>query len=198
MTFLKNILIPLCIVLLLTNCERDDICSEVTPTTPRLIIQFYDITEADELKFVPNLTVYGDSPNIPIPDNNDNSGAILIEPFETSRLFNLTVTEAKPPLVVGTEGETITTRFAFERRTDLRLDDDASTNSNIDYVDITYVSQYVYVSRACGYKSVFSELRISVVEDDDNWIINTSYPNNPNTDNITVENEAATHINIFH
>lgn len=183
-----------------TNCERDDICSETTPTTPRIIIEFRDATDTDELKIVPRLTVYGDSTSIPVPDAEDSSSAIIIDSNDgvERRLFNQNVSEAKPPLIVGAEFETITTRFAFERRTDLRLDEDPNTSSNVDIVEFTYVSEYVYVSRACGYKSIFTSLRVNVIDDGDNWIINTNFPDNDNTDNITVENEDTVHLTIIH
>ena len=39
------------------NCEKDDICAEGTPVTPRLIIEFYDATNPTVLKNVTNLRV---------------------------------------------------------------------------------------------------------------------------------------------
>ena len=198
MKSLKHILFLFIAALLLSDCERDDICSEFTPTTPRLLIEFYDIANQEELKFAPQLSVYGNDPAFNPPTNEDNSSAILREPFETSRIFNVSVNEVKPPLIVGTEGETITTSYAFERRTDLRLDNDDETNSNVDIVNFTYVSEYVYVSRACGYKSIFTTLCVEIVDDGDNWLLGFRFPDNNTTDNIIVENEDATHIDFLH
>lgn len=182
----------------LSNCERDDICASSTPTTPRLIIEFYDATDQENLKNVPNFTVYGVDPDLAIPDDDDNSSAILLEPFESERLFNRSINIAKLPLIVGNEEEETTVRFIMERRTDLRLDEDNSTESNIDIVEISYVPEFVYVSRACGFKSIFTNLRISIVQDDDNWLLFSGFPDNDNTDNINLENEDSTHINLFH
>jgi hypothetical protein len=184
--------------ILFPNCERDDICSADTSTTPRLLIEFTDIVNQDELKTVPGLTVYGDRPDITIPDNEDISGAILIEPFETGRLFNRSTNSAKPPLIIGEEGIETTARFVFERRTDLRLDQDDQTESNPDIVEVSYVTEYVYVSRACGFKSIFTTLRVNVIPDEDNWILGVSFPDNNSTDNITIENENSTHVNLLH
>ena len=39
------------------NCEKDDICAEGTPTTPRVIIEFYDAANPTVLKNVTNLKV---------------------------------------------------------------------------------------------------------------------------------------------
>jgi len=32
------------------NCEKDDICAETTPTTPKLVIEFYDNANPTVLK----------------------------------------------------------------------------------------------------------------------------------------------------
>ena len=39
------------------NCEKDDICAETTPTTPRVVIEFYDAANPTVLKSVTNLGV---------------------------------------------------------------------------------------------------------------------------------------------
>ena len=46
------------LLLTLLYCESDDICPETTPTTPRIIITFYDINNPDEKKTVESLAVY--------------------------------------------------------------------------------------------------------------------------------------------
>jgi hypothetical protein len=194
---LRN-LVLLIVTSSLVNCERDDICSSDVPTTPRLIIEFYDATEPENLKDVPSFTVYGENPDLPVPVPEDFSSAILIEPFQAERLFNRSTNIAKLPLITGTEGEETVLRYVLERRTDLRLDDNEDTNSNTDIIEISYVPQFEYVSRACGFKSVFTNLRINIIQDDDNWLLFSSFPDNDNTDNITVTNENSTHINLFH
>jgi len=195
---LRSIMALVLVTSIFANCERDDICSSDVPTTPRLIIEFYDATEQDNLKNVPSLTVYGEDAELPIPVAEDFSSAILIEPFQAERLFNRSTDIAKLPLVIGNEGEEIVIRYILERRTDLRIDGNETTSSNTDIIEISYVPQYEYVSRACGYKSIFTNLRISIIQDDDNWLLFSSFPDNDNTDNITVANENSTHINLFH
>ena len=44
----------------LSSCEKDDICDANTPTTPRLVITFYDIASPTKTKNVTNLKVIGD------------------------------------------------------------------------------------------------------------------------------------------
>jgi hypothetical protein len=39
------------------NCEKDDICAEGTPVTPRVIIEFFDATNPTTPKNVTNLGI---------------------------------------------------------------------------------------------------------------------------------------------
>jgi hypothetical protein len=157
------------------SCERDDICAETTSTTPHLNIRFYDINDPEELKAVRALTVRAlDS------DGSDLGDITLSSPFDSIALPLRTI-----------EG-IITTRFALEKDTDFRLDTDAATESNVDIITISYRPQYVYVSRACGYKSIFTDLFITVEPDDNNWILTNEILTT------TIENENQAHILFRH
>ncbi|MDD5151653.1 MAG: hypothetical protein PHC28_14440, partial [Flavobacterium sp.] len=58
---MKKIIILLLIATFsFSSCEKDDICDANTSTTPRLVIDFYDITTPSLLKKVTNLKVIGD------------------------------------------------------------------------------------------------------------------------------------------
>lgn len=63
------------------------------------------------------------------------------------------------------------------------------SGSDIDSVNIAYERKDIFVSRSCGYKTVFENLTI---ETTDTWI--KDYLIN----NSTIENETNTHINIYH
>lgn len=194
MKYLKSFA-PLLIVFLFLDCERDDICAEGTETTPRLLIEFYDVASPDDLKNVPRLTIYGESPDITIPDNTDSSGAILTEPFGSQRIYNINTNTAGLPLIIDNEGGLTTTRFVLEKDTNLRLDDDDTTNSNLDIIEINYLTEFVYVSRACGYKSIFNIVSITRVNDDENWISSIELADIEIT---TIENENRVHVRINH
>jgi hypothetical protein len=176
-------IIPLFLILLL-SCERDDICTSGTSTTPRLLVEFFDIAEQDVLKSVPRLSVYAEGNN---PDNTDTNFVVN----------NVNANTLALPLIIGNEGEEIITRFVLERDSNLRLDGNNTTSSNIDILEISYIPEFIFVSRACGFKSVFNELRVTIIQDGDNWALLSDFPNNL-TDNINVEDETATHLNIFH
>ena len=178
----------LIITVALISCERDDICAEGTSTTPRLKIEFYDATSQDDLLSVPRLTAYGEGLIV------DESG-MEIEPLTSSDKtieFNTNSNALDLPLRIGDEGTLTTTRFIIERDTNLRLDTDDTTQSNSDILVVSYIPQFQYVSRACGYKSVFTELQVNVEGDSDNWIqgIEIIEPN--------LENENTVHVRIFH
>ncbi len=177
---------------MLISCERDDICAETTATTPRLLIEFYDVLSPDDLKSVLRLTAYGDRPDIPIPIDQDFSGAVLIDPFGTERIYNRNSNSVALPLIIGSEGDPITVRFVLEKFTNFRLDEDTTTESNIDILEIEYTPEFVYVSRACGYKSVFNILNIDFEPDGNNWISGIDIQET------RIENENTVHVRILH
>ena len=175
------------------SCERDDICADVTETTPRLLIEFYDVTDIDVLKSVTRLSVYAE-------DLVTDNGVITFPEAASNAtlIFNSNSNTLELPLQVTEEGTPTTLRYYFESDTNLRLDGDPLTESNIDILEITYTTEFVYVSRACGFKSNFNDLNAfqNPGSDGIDWIQNISYfeaiaP-------ITVENENTAHVQIFH
>ncbi|EDP70101.1 hypothetical protein FBALC1_11227 [Flavobacteriales bacterium ALC-1] len=189
---MKNIkFFILFIAIALINCERDDICAESTLTTPRLLIEFYDAASPDDLKSVTRLTIYGEGLVL------DDTG-MVIEPTEDSDatiLYNVNANTAELPLKIEPEaGEEMTiTRFVLEKDTNLRLDTDDTTASNIDIIEITYIAEEIYVSRACGYRSIFNDLAVSLDNDGDTWISNIEV-----LESRTIEDENTVHVRIFH
>lgn len=176
------IIITLLVALTLQNCERDDICAETTATTPQIVIEFYDASDPEDLKSVPNFTLFGEG----LATNPTVSTDATI-------LFNDIANAIKLPLKIGAEGDVTTTRFVLEKDTDLRLDDDAATNSNIDVIEISYTTEFVYVSRACGYKSNFTNLEVTAEAGVDlAWIDSIEMIETE------IKNENTVHVHIFH
>ncbi|WP_460218692.1 DUF6452 family protein [Psychroserpens sp. MEBiC05023] len=168
------------ITLITWSCERDDICAETTATTPQLIIRFYDINDQDETKQVRQLEIKG------LQDDGT--------PIEGEPILNRTNTDSIVlPLRFQMEEET-TTRFQLEKDADFN-NDDPETESNIDIISVTYTPEFVYVSRACGNKSIFNfgtTGGITRITDTDNWIVNTEILTE------TIDNENEAHIIIYH
>lgn len=197
MNYYKSIVILL-LAFLPISCERDDICAATTSTTPRLLIEFYDATSTDDLLNVPRITVYGeglitDDDGNPIQPT-ESSDKIVIAPDDTNYLFNTNYNTIELPLIVGVEDEEAITRFVLERDTNLRLDTDDTTESNEDILEIRYIPKFEYVSRACGHKSIFEIVDISVdtMDDSDIWIGNIEIVET------LIENENTVHVKIYH
>ena len=55
----KTSILILPILLAIFACEKDDICSEATATTPQLVVRFYDALIPEDTKSVSGLFVYG-------------------------------------------------------------------------------------------------------------------------------------------
>lgn len=191
---LKFLILFLAIALI--NCERDDICAATTQTTPRLIIEFYDATDTEELLNVSRITVYGEG--LLEVDDDGNPIEPIVE-SDATLLFNENANTVELPLIIGPEGESqppTTVRYILEKETNLRIeDDDLTTNSNIDIIEISYNTEFIYVSRACGYKSNFKSLGVARVTDSDQWITNIEIEE---TTQGSIEDENTTHVRIYH
>lgn len=166
----KQPLLILLIFLAILGCEKDDICSEDTTTTPQLIIRFYDAATPEETKAVSSLFVYG---------VNDVDETVFFKNLTISSTDSITV-----PLRVDTN----MTKLVFHK--DLADISDLLVG-NPDNVDITYTREDVYVSRACGYKAIYTNLNAIETPDGDNWISSIAIENN-------VENETSAHVKIYH
>ncbi|WP_417370059.1 DUF6452 family protein [Gelidibacter japonicus] len=166
-------LCSLLIILSLWSCERDDICAATTPTTPHLIIRFYNINAIDETKTVRRMDVTAENnPNYIVNDKTIDS---IVLPLRVDALDIMN-----------------TSRFVLTKDRDYDLDDDPNTASNADIIEVNYTPELIYVSRACGYKSVFNNLSANRETDPNNWIINIEVIKD------TINNENAAHINIYH
>ena len=165
---MKNIfLILLVLSVTFSSCEKDDICDAATATTPKLIIEFYDILNPTVLKKVTNLAV-------------KEVGSTAIIGF---------VSESKIQLPLKTN-EDITKYSLILNSTDVTID-------NEDFLQFNYTRQNIFVSRACGYKTIFTldpttpYIKTETSTPDGYWIQNITVA----TSNITTENE--THIKIY-
>ena len=165
------------IALLFVSCEKDDICAETTATTPILILRFYDITSQENTKNVTGLRVTG---------FNDSN-----EEVEISGLNIVTKDSINLPLRTDTN----ITKFTFHKEYAAITNaegDTISIEGNPDIVTLNYTREDVFVSRACGFKTIFKDIIISVEDDGDKWIVNSEVINT------TIENNTTAHVKIFH
>ena len=168
------------ILVVLISCEKDDICAEGTPTTPQLILEFFDVSDPDTLKNVSQLFVYG---------LDDADQPMVLAGQSVSNKSQVTV-----PLRTNVDLTKSVFHMDYEVDDNGTPDDDSDdiVLGNPEVVHINYTREDVYVSRACGYKTIFNGLTATLQPDADNWILNITIENE------TVENETVTHVKIFH
>ena len=124
----SSILLVLLLAVSFWNCEKDDICAEGSGNTPFMVIEFYDIANPAVLKNVINLGV-GD-------------------PTFNTRFSFTEISKIEVPL--RTNAVTTTLNFIENGGDTTDLSDD-----NPNTVTFNYETNNLYVSRACGYKTVF-------------------------------------------
>jgi hypothetical protein len=149
-----------------SSCEKDDICAKGTPVTPRIIIEFYDAAQPTVMKNVIQLGV--------------------IEPNLTSGLAFTGVSKIQVPLKTN-QNSTIL-RFIQNGG------DTNASNDNIDILTFNYQRVDEYVSRACGFKTLFylNETNpITLTADSNNWIQNIQ------VQQTNIENENEVHVKIY-
>ena len=163
----KIILILFALSLSFSSCEKDDICDANTPTTPKVVIEFFQIA------------------NPTLPNGVTNLAIVETGNPVVYRVFNGDI-KIKIPLK---SLEDIT-------RYDFILNNNVSGFTNIDKLQFNYTRKQIFVSRACGYKTIFSlDVNSPTLTDssllDGFWIRNivVSKPN------INDENE--THVKIY-
>jgi hypothetical protein len=137
---MKKIFLLLSILFAFSGCEKDDICDANTPTTPRLVIECYDNNNGTPtLKNVTKLKVVAtDADSVPIVFN-----ANLLATDASRYEFN----GSKFYLPLKTDATT--TQYK------LTLNSGVAGIENTDILTINYEHHEVYVSRACGFKTLF-------------------------------------------
>jgi hypothetical protein len=178
-TSLLLILIIITGIVINVSCESDDICPSSTSTTPSLIIDAYDVSNPENKKSISKLLVGGIDNISVLPGYNIVAATQIVLPLKT---------------------DSNTTQYVLIK--DTAINDNGTPNDssddfydgNPDIITISYSREDVYVSRACGYKTIFKNVTFTIEPDSDNWIKSRQ----PLNDNQSVEDETETHFNIFH
>ena len=162
-----------------SGCEKDDICDANTPTTPRLVIKFYDIANSSVLKSVTNMKVIGEGMPQGIIFNNSTDNSKYLTNANTLSI----------PL--KTDADITTYRFI------LNYGNPNPSLVNEDKVTFNYTRKNVFVSRACGYKTLFDFVpnntytQTAVPSTNPKWMKYISVEKN------NIDNEYETHIKVF-
>jgi hypothetical protein len=177
---MKKIIALLLLVLFTSSsCEKDDICDANTPTTPRLVIAFFDIDNASVPQNVNNLKVIGEGKTEGI-------------------VFNSSATDDSKYL---TSGNTISIPLKTDANTTTYsfILNSTSVNPTLidtDQITFNYTTKDVFVSRACGFKTLFTFTS--------NPIVHTAVPSTKlkwmqavSVEKSNIDNENETHIKVF-
>ena len=156
------------LVLINLSCETDEICLE--DITPKLVVRFYNQNIPDELKSVLLLKV-----NIEGIEGDYVNETITA--FTDSIAIPLVVTENKTQYILTLTG-----------------DEAEGIADNLDTISLVYTQEDIFVSRSCGYKTIYHEAQISLTEDDDNWIKFIE----PTADPLEIIDENLAHVKIYH
>lgn len=129
----KTFLFLFALAFAFSSCEKDDICDANTPTTPRLVISFYDINNSSIPKTVTNLKIIGEG----MTDGIIFKGSDLISGTTVS-------------IPLKTDANTSTFRFI----SNFGNPNPAAVNEDI--IKFDYTREDFFVSRACGFKTLFT------------------------------------------
>jgi len=136
---MKRLIGSVAVLMVLTyislSCEKDDICPEGTPTTPGIIVEFYNKDNPEEAVNLINLKYYAVGETDTLPDVEDD----------------VTTTVNKIELPLRTNATTTKWGLMYTRR----LSNGTFTPYNTDFIEFNYTTLETYVSRACGYKTTF-------------------------------------------
>ena len=119
----KRIFFYSLLIIFIFNCEKDDICIEGTPGTPRLIIRFFDQNEKIIPKPLSNVTIKALGKDEDYVVFSGDSLGIPLKLISNSTIYTFTYLD-----VLDNQDKTDTLKFNYKRE---------------DY----------YVNRACGFLS---------------------------------------------
>ena len=164
---IKRIILFILIIFVFKGCTKDDICPPDTATTANLVIVFKDIANLANKKKVEVLSVITDDAN-------------------SVEILKLVSTDS---IVIPLNTNSDTTKYLFKKT----IINGTDTIRNVDKMMFTYERKNGFVSRACGYKTEFYNLKATLeLEGIENWIKQVTV----NRDTVNDENSA--HITLLH
>lgn len=156
------------------SCEKDDICAEGTPTTPNMVVAFYNSGNRGAFKTVANLKIF-------------------VEGFQDTIAIGRVDSTALIPLRVDTASVKWGFKYTYTNTLGVKQE-------VIDYLDFSYTTRDEYVSRACGFKTLFTLNEDTSASpnpvfsdggDGSTWIQDTEIVDTE------IENEDDTHVKIY-
>lgn len=163
--YFRRIFILLLLSSVFVNCDRDDICTEDTPKTPLMIVKFFDAENPGTPKSVNNFSL--------VLDGEDY---LLFDPVSTDS--------------IGIPLQTFQdyTHYIF-------VNNYTDSLYNYDKIFFTYTRTDQYISRACGFRTNFSQLQAALqTPTEGSWIEFVEII----SDSINIIRPNDTHLHIYH
>lgn len=152
---------------LFLSCEKDDICLDSAPSTPELVVQFFDKNAPEEVKNISSIYIKAEG--------------------QTEGLVFTEVDRVNIPLQTNQNQ----TKYTFYNN----FNPEDGSYDNEDSVTLNYTPNDSYISRACGYRTLFSLNQadgIVIETDADNWLSSTEIINH------SIILSDSTHVKILH
>ena len=123
-------------IIFLLNCEKDDICLEGTPGTPRLIIRFFDQNEKFTSKPLSNASIKALNEKEEYIVFSGDSLAIPLKLVSNTTIYTFT------------------------------LLDDSANQEKVDTLKFNYKREDYYINRACGFLSnlIFTNPALEILD----------------------------------
>ncbi len=136
-------------------------------TTSKLVIEFYNNDDRTELRSVSNMKVIADG--------------------ETDSLIVFTGNKLSIPLRITADQ----TKYSFT------INSTDTTFANEDLIEINYSREDIYVSRACGYKTVFELASTNPFVASDAVSVANQWIKDIDIETTTIDNENEVHVKIY-
>ena len=140
----RFLLITVFFITITLGCQKDDICSAATQTTPMLLISFFD----------------AEDPNTPKPASN----LLVREIFYDTIVYNR---ESAANIRIPLRLDSGTTEYEFILNAPAG---GATDESNSDRLTFSYDPEEIYISRACSFKVNFRNLEAEISPGNNTWI----------------------------
>ena len=163
------------------GCESDDICDAETPTTPKVIIEFYNFNSQALIKNVTNLSIIG----------SGMTQGLILSPGATVDNDKYFFNGSKIGVPLKIDQDATTYNFILNAKT--------PATPITDVVKFSYKRVNEYVSRACGYRTFF-DFSVSAAAITINNVPNATsgfWIKDVQILKQTIRDETTTHIKIF-
>lgn len=165
---MKKIFLLLFIGFAFSNCEKDDICDETTPKTPRVVIEFYDFAQQSLVKNISNLKV------------------VAVGQIDSLAVFNAVSKIQLPLNASGTS-----TKYG------LTLNSSIPASANEDFLEFKYSTNTLYVSRACGFKITYDLDENNPIVHTDATSLDGKWIKDIDIITTNIDDEKTTHVKIY-